>query len=187
MSLQLSRRALVIGAALAAAPVAGQAHTLWGQWMVFRKKHLLILCHRDDPAAFPLAKEIETAMAHDLPQAKCRIARAPFPGRISSLMGTGQMQYALVTPEEAQAMKIAAGEFTPYGPVETRLLAGIDGHVLVCTPDVPDHHAWLLRAVLVEAGFPSAQENPGGLMANHPGASAYDAGIDYETVKARAI
>jgi hypothetical protein len=30
-------------------------HTPYGQWVVYRKKHLVIGCHREDPATYELA------------------------------------------------------------------------------------------------------------------------------------
>ena len=175
-----NRRA-VLGGAAAAALLAGPAaaHTLWNQWRVYRRKHLLVVCHRQDPGAFAEAKALEALAAVELPSANMRIARAPHPGRIASLLGTGQLGYALVRPGEAAQLAAGEGEFAPYGPVETRLVGGVADWLLVADPAEPARHVWLLRSMLSQGRLPSAAElrSP---VAFHPGAAAHDGGIPLE-------
>lgn len=178
MSRPLARRAVLAGgaAALAALPGIASAHSLYGQWLVYRQKHLLIACHRADPAAYPLAKRLEAVLTEHLPQARTRIARAPFPGRVASLLATDQMKFALVSSQEVAGMAAASGDFAPYGKVETQLVAAMDEHLLVCRADVPPHHGWLIRAALVEAALPSPSE-AALVQQRHSGVAAFDAGL----------
>ena len=60
------RELLWVPVLLASWQVAG-AHTPYGQWVVYRKKHLLIGAHRADPATYELAKKLAAVLAHSLP------------------------------------------------------------------------------------------------------------------------
>ena len=53
----MNRRALLRAGATAAAAILLGGHTPYGQWVVYRKKHLLIGCHKEDPRTYVLAKE----------------------------------------------------------------------------------------------------------------------------------
>ena len=129
----MRRRSLILGVTVGAlaAPTASlspwnaQAHTLYGQWVVYRKKHLLIGCHRKDPLTFDLAKRIEAEFTHALPEAKARVARAPHPERLASLLGTDQLEIAVLAIAEAEAMAAGTGEFAPYGRQPLTLLADL--------------------------------------------------------------
>lgn len=62
--------------AVACAPSLVHAHTPYQQWIVYRKKHLLIGCHREDLRTWDLAKELVGIFDVQLPAARARIARA---------------------------------------------------------------------------------------------------------------
>lgn len=182
MTLRMDRRAVIGGglaavAALAAPPAA--AHTMYGQWVRYRQANLLLACHKADPDAFAQAKALEAVFAAELPEAKLRVARAPFPGRVAALLATDQIRVALLQPHEVLEVAAGQGEFAPYGPVALALLCGLPGRMLVCRADMPARHTWLLRSVLVEAALPSPAEAAFEL-GLHPGALAHDSGVALE-------
>jgi len=53
---QLTRRGLVGAVAALAVAAPAHAHTPYRQWVVYRKRHLLVGCHRGDAPAYPRAK-----------------------------------------------------------------------------------------------------------------------------------
>lgn len=159
------RRALALagGAALAgSAPSllasSAAAHTPYQQWVVYRKKHLLIGCHRADPATYAHAQRIVAALDKELPAARARIARARRPDRLASLLGTDQLEVAVLDAETAEQMRLGAGAFAPYGPiplVAQRRLKGDGGHSLYAHADFPARHSTALRIALDHAFDPA--------------------------------
>ena len=107
----MNRRRFVRLMLLAAAATARGGHTPYGQWVVYRKKHLLIGCHKADPLTYDLAKQVVALFEQDhLPEAKSRVARAPDAGRLASLLVTGQMDVAATSQPDAADMLVGAGK-----------------------------------------------------------------------------
>ncbi len=146
------RRALEL-ILLAAGSVALGGHTPYGQWAVYRRKHLLIGCHRADAETYRLAKDVVAALETHLPTAAPRVARAPMAGRIASLIGTGQMEVAVLGWPDAVGMLRGASPFEPYGAVRLRLLAPIGSRALVASADFPERHAWLVAHGVSDGGL----------------------------------
>lgn len=166
----MRRRVLIGGiAALAAVPTMAPAHTLYGQWIVYRQKHLLVGCHRGDEAGFETAKAIRTVLDKELPEARAQVARAPFPGRLARLLGTDQIPTAVLQPEIATAIVEGKGEFAPYGPVALTAVAQIGAHVLVARADFPEHHGALVFGALQHAGLARTPDAAALGLAVHPG------------------
>jgi len=167
--------------ALLALPIAlsvssyAPAHTPYGQWRVYRRKHLLIGCHKRDPATYELAGELVDILQAHLPEARARIARAPTSQRLASLMGTDQLDVAIIDDRQAQDMASGSNDFKAYGEIQLRSLALLPEHTLVCRAAIPDRHAWLIAASLVEnMTLRRTLENPP--LPWHQGASLYLAG-----------
>jgi hypothetical protein len=172
-------RRYVLGLALRAAAGTAVAvlltgHTPYGQWVVYRKKHLLIGCHKADPVTYDLAKRVVKLLEEHLPAAKSRVARAPDAGRLASLLATAQMDVASLSAADAAAMLAGSGRFEPYGPVALRLLTPLQGRLLIARADFPKRHAWLVAAALggtdVTPEF-DAVHNPA--IPWHPGSLAF--------------
>lgn len=121
-----------------------QAHTPFKQWVVYRRKHLLIGCHKQDMETYALAKQMIRVLETRLPAAKARVARAPNPGRLASLLGTDQLDVALLSYEDAIMMAAGKGSFKPYGEIELKVLFLHSKYVLVGRADIPAKHAWLI-------------------------------------------
>lgn len=171
-----SRRQLLLGLALAAASVAtAGAHTPYGQWVVYRKKHLLIGAHRGDDRTYELAQAVVAALQEELPEASARIARGPRPQRIASLMGTGQLLTAVLSQSEAELMAEARPPFDGYKPTPLRVLAALeDEYLLLASPDLPEDHAWLVAQALGHSQVGHAPE--GVSLPIHTGAAAFWSG-----------
>ena len=174
MSAQATRRQILrLGGALAAA-VLLSGHTPYGQWVVYRKKHLLIGCHRTDPPTYDLAKRAVALLEEHLPAAKARPARAPDARRLASLLGTEQLDVAILDGERAAAMRAGSGRFTPYGPVALNLLVPLEGRLLVSRTDFPERHAWLVTGALAGTALaPAPEPADEHSVAWHPGSRAF--------------
>ncbi len=136
----------VLASALAS-PYAS-AHTPYSQWQVYRKKHLLIGCHREDLPTWELAKLLVQTLQSHLPAAKARVARAPHPQRLASLLGTDQLQFAIVNMAEAPDMIAGTGRFKPYGVLPLQALWQSGDYLLLVRSDVPVRHGWLVSQAL---------------------------------------
>jgi hypothetical protein len=171
------RRALGLGLRLAGGTAAALllgGHTPYGQWVVYRKKHLLIGCHRSDPQTYALAKRVVRLLEEHLPAARSRVARAPDAGRLASLLGTAQMDVAILGRADAAAMLQGSGSFAPYGAIDLRALTPLDGRLLIARADFPERHAWLVTAALAATDVAPAADpsgDPG--IPWHPGSRAF--------------
>lgn len=168
-----SRRKLLLlagAAALAGAP--GLAHTPYGQWVVYRQKHLLVGAHRGDPQTYDHARNVVAGLEHELPDARARVARGPRPQRIASLMGTGQLYLAVLSADEALRMATAEAPFEGFRPTPVHAMAGLgEGYLLFAAPEFPADHAQLVTQALDHTGlgFPPTTGN----FEMHAGAAAY--------------
>lgn len=172
---RLSRRC-AIAAAVASAVMGARAtaHTPYGQWTTYRRKHLLVGCHRADLRTYELAQALVENLDDHLPEAQARVARAPDARRLASLLGTDQLQMALLRASDAAAMAAGAGEFQPYGRIPLTGLARVQDRCLVAHESMPAHHAWLLARALGAAWDGDCARRG---MAAHPGANAWRRGL----------
>lgn len=179
-SVRSRRSALLCIAALAAVTVAS-GHTPYRQWKVYRQRRLLILTSRGN-GSFELGKHVARLLANELPLSQAQASRARDALRIASLITTGQMDVALMTRTDAARLLRREPPFEAYQPVALRALVGLDGFLLVCRDDFPDHHAYLVaQALSVErellpvalAPAPGTLDEPDPVVPTHPGARAY--------------
>jgi hypothetical protein len=72
------RSALKLGLAGAGWLLCG-AHTPYGQWQVYRRKHLMIGTSKADPPSYPLGRRIVEILVDYLPESSARVTRGPSP------------------------------------------------------------------------------------------------------------
>lgn len=144
------RRKLVAaaGALLIAGPAL--AHTPYKQWVVYRKKHLLVLTDRSTDGSYELGKTLAATLKDHVPDSRARVARAPNTARIASLLATAQFDVALLPRDEAAALARGDAPFESYGPVDLRTLYVSGRFVLVSRSDFPPEHAYLVTQALVD-------------------------------------
>lgn len=175
----IRRRHLLATCAAGVVAPAAFAHTLYPQWIAYRRKHLLIGCHRKDLETYRLAQTLAENINHALPKAKARVARAPHPERLASLIGTDQMEIAVLAREEAGAMRDGSGRFAPYGEILLTRLADFGRYALIADAGFPDRHAWMVSDAVDHSGL--AQTMPKAVaLPLHPGAEARLAGVALE-------
>ncbi|MEM8839668.1 MAG: hypothetical protein AAGE89_16375 [Pseudomonadota bacterium] len=126
----------------------GRAHTPYRQWVVYRKKHLLIGAHRKDLQTYDLARSIVAHLESHLPKAQARVARAPDRRRLASLLGTDQLDVAVLSKTDAEDMVSGAGDLSPYGPISIRVIREIGDYVLVVHARFREDHTLLVSNAL---------------------------------------
>lgn len=168
------RRRLLQGLGAAAAATLLSGHTPYGQWTVYRLKHLLIGCHREDPTTYDLAKQVVAVLGDHLPSAKSRVARAPTAGRLASLLGTDQLHVAVLGWQHAARMAAGKAEFKPYGAIPLQLVTPLGERALIAHSSLPKRHIWLVAAALSESALVTGPSVSGeNTLPWHPGAEAF--------------
>jgi len=176
----MQRRAALKLALAGLAGLLGSAHTPYGQWQVYRRRHLIIGTSKADPASYPLGQRIVGVLVANLPESSARVARGPDAWRLASLLTSGQFEVILLTAAEVAALRHGRPPFEAFGATQLRSLFAFGDHWLVCRPDFPDHHAWLVVETLAVHGdlmlggsLPAPAQSP---VPVHPGALAFASG-----------
>ncbi len=120
------------------------AHSPWGQYQVYRQKHLLILSTIVDEPTYPYSKKLVEAINQVIPEANTRPARAKNFERVHSLIKTKQLQLVLLSKGNAKALLEGSGPFSNFGAVDVRTLYSFGDMLLLVQPDFSDSHVWLL-------------------------------------------
>ena len=181
----MTRRRLLTVFLTACAWVMTSGHAPYNQWRVYRQAHLLVLSHKQDPAAFLKTKKLAAMIAQRLPDSRAQASLAPDRQRVTSLLSSRQIDVALLTPDEARRLNAGEAPMTGAGPVPVRAIASFGDYVLICHADFPDRHAYLLAQAIAGLGAALAPEltlaAPGEAVADlafHPGALAFAEGRD---------
>jgi len=138
METLLQRRTFLCSVAYLISTVSPlSAHSPWGQYQVYRRKHLLILSSRDDELSYPFSKELVACLDNVLPIAKARPARAINIERAFDLLRTDQFQFAVFDRENIDKMRNATGEFADRAPVDLATLLQFRNMRMVVRRDFP--------------------------------------------------
>lgn len=146
----LPRRAFMVGIVGLFVAGAASGHTPYKQWVVYRKRHLLIATDRSTDGSYALGKKLAAALKSLVPDSRARVARAPDNRRIASLLATAQFDVALLPRNEALALARGEQPFANYGPVDLRTLYVSGRFILVSRSDFPPEHAYLVTQALAE-------------------------------------
>jgi TRAP-type uncharacterized transport system substrate-binding protein len=149
------------------------AHTPYGQWTVYRQRNLFIVASQADALALELARKLVEGLVRELPEAHARVTRASNSVRIASLLATGQLDVAIVSRDEAADMYAGSGQFREIGPTPLRLLAELNGHILVTVESFRERHAFLLAQAVAHLKMMGSSLEPLSIP-EHPGAAIYN-------------
>ena len=176
----MQRRALLAGLLGGSAWLLASGHTPYEQWVVYRKRTLLIGSVRSDPPTYELAERIATHLAERLPKSRARLSRAANYRRLASLLGTAQLEVAVLSRARAIAMAGAGPPFTDFEPLPLRRLYDMGDYILTSHADFPARHAYLVSRTLAEKAAPVAGTVLGAVETDgippHPGSTAYARG-----------
>jgi len=129
-------------------------HAPWGQWQVYRQRHLLFLSTREDKPSYPFSKTLVSIIELYLPEASPKPARAKDYRTVHGLLSTDQMPVAVLSKNVARSLILGEKEFENYAPVEMKLLYDFGDIVLITRPQMPENHAWrIVDAILRSKKF----------------------------------
>lgn len=165
-----------MSACAAVATSRAQAHSPWGQYAVYRQKHLLVLSTRDDAESYPYSKLLVEAINRGAPEANARPARAKDLRRAYDLLRSNQFQFALLSVSNIEAMRSGRGEFSDQQTVDLKTLYRFEELEFVVRSDFPVN----LAAIVTDAVLQNLEDLPNAatpreLLAHdtlHPGARA---------------
>ncbi len=173
----MNRRGFLSIGLAGAALLLTSAHTPYRQWVIYRKRRLLIGSSKADMPSYSLSKQVAETLLTYLPESKARASRAPNPWRLASLLSTAQMDVAILSATDAAALLEGRPPFADFGGVALAGLFGFDPYLLVARADFPARHAFLVSRTLYEhrATIPDARPLKAavGALPLHPGTLAY--------------
>ncbi|MGA0088919.1 MAG: hypothetical protein ACO3XI_17855 [bacterium] len=135
--MMLSRKLLIL-ILLALCPILALAHSPWGQYQVYRQKHLLVLSTRDDLQSYPYSKKLVEALNKSVPESKARPARAINLERAYNLLRTNQFQFALLSKANIEMMRNASDQFQGKNKVDLKTIYEFGDLEFVVQPDFPE-------------------------------------------------
>ena len=141
---------LVLAGSSGLAVSTALAHTPYGQWNSFRKRHLQVLTARSDLTGDKVADSWVAVLSQHLPKSKAVVSRARNMVRVASLLKTDQAKLAVLSHAQANAMFSAAPPFEAFSPMALQLLVDDGSYLLVAREDLPLEHGFLLTVTLLE-------------------------------------
>ena len=115
------------------------AHSPWGQYQVYRQKHLLVLSTREDPPSYPFSKQLVNALNTSVPAAQARPARAVDLERVYNLLRTDQFQFAVLSRSNISMLRQASGKFNGKEKLDLRTIYEFDELEFVVRADFPEN------------------------------------------------
>ncbi len=146
----LSRRSF-LNLLLAGCASDALAHSPWGQYQVYRQKHLLVLSSRDDPDTYPYSKILVDALNRTVPEAKARPARAINLERVYNLLKSDQFQFALLSRSNVRMLRKAEGPFVGKEKIDLRTIYEFNDLEFVVRSDFPDELVEIVAHGIVDS------------------------------------
>jgi hypothetical protein len=146
----ISRRAWLLGVSTLLLSSNTIAHTPYGQWDVFRQRHLQILTSRSDLIGDAVADTWVAIIADHLPKSNAMVSRSRTSVGVASLLKTDQAKLAVLSHDQADALFNAKSPFEDYAPMPMQVLVDDGAYVLLARDDLPLEHGYVLVATLLE-------------------------------------
>jgi len=127
-------------------------HAPWGQWQVYRMRHMLLLSVIEDPKSYPFSKTIIESLEETLPEARARPARARGFRRVYNLLSTDQMPLVVLSKNNAISLLYGSGVFSEFPPVTMQVVYNFGELVLLARPKMPDSHTWRITDAIIRSG-----------------------------------
>ena len=153
------RRTFLCAMSAALLSVTAKAHSPWGQYAVYRQKHLLVLSTRDDLKSYGYSKLLVEVINKEAPEAKARPARAVNLERAYNLLRTDQFQFALLSSGNIESMRTAIGPFEDRPPVDLKTIYQFDELEFVVRAEFPSE----LVGIITDAVLSNIATLPGAL------------------------
>ncbi len=126
-------------------------HAPWGQWQVYRMRHMLILSVIEDENSYPFSKKVIDSLEQTLPESRARPARARGFRRVYNLLSTDQMPLVVLSKDVAISLLYGTGVFSEFLPVNMNLVYDFGDMVLMARPKMPDSHTWRITDAIIRS------------------------------------
>lgn len=123
-------------------------HSPYRQWYVYRTQRLIIVTSASEEPSFALGQAIARVLATALPESRAMVARARDSVDIVKLLGSRQLDIALLLADEASQALQGEGRFREEGSLPLRTLAAVGPYLLVCRDDFSTPTAYLIAMTL---------------------------------------
>jgi TRAP-type uncharacterized transport system substrate-binding protein len=125
-------------------------HSPYRQWQVFRKSRLILVVSAEDGPAVELARSLAGLLATHLPDSRAMMSRAPDSLAVAKLLGSRQLDLALMSSADAHELLRGTGRFAEEGPVPLHALASLGDRLVVCRDDFPSPRAGEIARTLAD-------------------------------------
>ncbi len=112
-------------------------HSPWGQYTVYRQKHLLIMSSKSDPESYPYSEQLVEAINREEPSARARPARARDLQRCYDLFVTNQLEFMLLPQIATEEMRYGRGAFDGRVPLSMKTMYAFGDLILSVHTAVP--------------------------------------------------
>lgn len=146
----MDRRGFLTLVGLAGATVGVMGHSPYRQWQAYRKSRLIIVTSAAETDSYPLGEAVATLLAQHLPDSRPLATRAADALQIVKLLGSNQLDLAILTGADARDALEGRGRFGAEGALALRALAVLGSYLLVCREDFPEARAQAIAATLAE-------------------------------------
>ena len=125
-------------------------HSPYRQWQAYRKSRLIIVTSRADAASHRLGEGVAALLARELPDSRALVARAADALEIVKLLGSDQLEVAVLTADDARDAAAGRGRFAAEGALRLRTLAVLGRYLLVAREEFPEAKAQPIARALAE-------------------------------------
>jgi TRAP-type uncharacterized transport system substrate-binding protein len=133
----VNRRTFLRLVAVTGAACGVMGHSPYRQWQVYRKSRLIIVTSAAEPASYPLGEAVAALLALHLPESRALVARAADSLAIVKLLGSDQLDLAILSADDARDAHDGRARFASEGPLALRALAVLGPYLFVCREDFP--------------------------------------------------
>lgn len=126
-------------------------HSPYRQWVTYRRRRLFILTSAAEEPSFPLGEAIVQVLIAHFPESQAMAARAKDSLEIIKLIGSQQLDVALLLADETRNALEGKGKFRDEGPLPVlKILFVFGSYLLICRDDFPKQKAYQVAKTLSE-------------------------------------
>lgn len=126
------------------------AHSPYRQWDVYRRTRLVVLVSAAESDSVRLGGVLAAIYLRELPASNATLARARDTNDALRLIGSRQLDVALLAARDAQAAFAGERPHADAGALPLRALAALGEYLFVCRDDLPAASAYLLTEALAQ-------------------------------------
>jgi hypothetical protein len=184
----VNRRTFLRLAGLMGAAGGVMGHSPYRQWQAYRKSRLIIVTSAADSRSYPLGEAVAMLLAQHVPESRALAARATDSLEIAKLLGSEQLDVAILTAADARDAYEGRARFSGEGALPLRALAVLGPYLLLCRENFPATTAHAVASTLArhwrDGGAPLAD---GSVPPSIPFHAAVEAPQAFRDVAAKVV